>query len=436
MALTDDIRKLLGMFDGPWVAPATGPTRGNDDLVFAGVAPPIVNAMDGNDLVRIDSFLSVITTVNGGNGKDEIYGSEGVSVAEFLNGDAGDDYIEGRSGLIDNLNGGDGIDTLGYASSTAPVIIDLRQSTIVPGQIAVARGGHASGDVVAFGTFENVVGSNFADKIDGSETANILVGLGGNDTLNGNNGNDTLHGGDGADTLNGGGGDDVLIGGAGADTLNGGEGNDTLSYENSDAAINLSGRVIGGHADGDSFSGFENFIGSVYNDYMMGTGVDNILTGLGGNDLISGFEGNDTLLGGDGDDRLVGGIGEDIIIGGAGGDLLIGGNTDKVVDGKSDRFVYLNLTDMKDTQYVGASEIIAFEAGVDKIDLSAIDADPYTPGDQAFRFELSPEDLGPGEVFPGPNMILVGGSDGHRYVILSTVTEPLGSFFGPGDYIL
>jgi Ca2+-binding RTX toxin-like protein len=378
MALTAEIRKLLGMFDGPWVAPATGPTRGNDDLVFAGVLPPaIVNAIDGNDRVRIDSVLTLITTVNGGNGKDEIYGSgAGVSAAEFLNGDAGDDYIEGRGGLIDNLNGGDGIDTLGYASSTAPVIIDLRQSTIVPGQIAVARGGHAGGDVVAFGTFENVVGSDFNDKIDGSDTANILVGLGGNDTLNGNGGNDTLYGGDGADTLNGGDGDDTLVGGAGADTLNGGDGNDTVSYLTSTAGVKVNlglttAQISGGEANGDSLLGFENLTGSAFSDILTGNGQSN------------------RLAGGASDDSLHGGEGNDFVIGGGGVDVMFGGSG-------ADHFIFESLSDLasgwRQPEIIG--DFSMFDG--DKIDLSLIDADPNQAGDQAFVFSSSG---GPGTVW-------------------------------------
>jgi Ca2+-binding RTX toxin-like protein len=57
---------------------------------------------------------------------------------------------------------------------------------------------------------EDVIGTDFGDRISGSSSANRLVGNAGDDWLRGEAGNDTLVGGAG---------NDLLAGGAGADTF-------------------------------------------------------------------------------------------------------------------------------------------------------------------------------------------------------------------------
>ena len=70
----------------------------------------------------------------------------------------------------------------------------------------------AAGQVtINFGTqLENLVGSNFADKLYGNELANVITGGAGNDTLDGGAGNDILVGGIGNDVITGGAGFDVF----------------------------------------------------------------------------------------------------------------------------------------------------------------------------------------------------------------------------------
>ena len=70
----------------------------------------------------------------------------------------------------------------------------------------------AAGQVtINFGTqLENLVGSNFADKLYGNELANVITGGAGNDTLDGGAGNDTLLGGLGSDVITGGTGFDIF----------------------------------------------------------------------------------------------------------------------------------------------------------------------------------------------------------------------------------
>jgi Ca2+-binding RTX toxin-like protein len=99
-----------------------------------------------------------------------------------------------------------------------------------------------------------------------------------------------------------------------------------------------------------------------------GNGGANRLTGGAGANLLSGLAGNDTLDGGAGADTLVGGAGADVLTGGAGADL----------------FRFLALGDSSAT-LAGRDRILDFSvADADRIDVSAIDADPTLAGDQAF----------------------------------------------------
>lgn len=83
-----------------------------------------------------------------------------------------------------------------------------------------------------------------------------------------------------------------------------------------------------------------------------------------------------TLVGGDGSDRLAGGLGKDQIIGGLGADVASG-------DAGTDVFIY---TSTRDSTGAGRDVILDFQPGIDRIDLSLIDADPLLPGDQTFVF--------------------------------------------------
>ena len=189
------------------------------------------------------------------------------------------------------------------------------------------------------------------DTLWGGVGDDTLFGGAGADRLDGGVGADELWGGTGNDTLIGGVGDDIINGGAGADSLDGGEGVNTLDYRWSNEAVTVNlatGTASGGHAEGDTFTGFRNVVGSAhYHDVITGDDADNRidggaqgdhLFGGGGNDTLIGGTGDDVLWGGSGNDRIEGGGGHDRIIGGAGDDILIGGEPGGAI--QSDVFVF------------------------------------------------------------------------------------------------
>ncbi len=203
---------------------------------------------------------------------------------------------------------------------------------------AVNFSGNASG--------EEYVGTGFADKLAGHQ---------GNDVLSGMDGNDRLIGGSGHDRLMGGNGNDLMAGGRGRDFLQGDAGNDRLFGHQ------LADTLYGGEGD-DTLNG-----GFGFDSLYGGTGKDK-LVGAKGNDLMYGGDGNDRLLGGKGNDHLYGGQGKDVMRGQLGADVFHFEDASETGTSISQRDV-----------------IMDFAKGLDKIDLSKIDAGSAA-GDQAFVF--------------------------------------------------
>jgi Ca2+-binding RTX toxin-like protein len=247
---------------------------------------------------------------------NEIVGGAGDDSIRALDGD---DTVEGGAGA-DRMDGGAGIDTLVYRTSPAGVAVNLA---------GFGAGGDAAGDV--FGGFENLIGSSFDDDLTGDAGANLIEG------------------GVGDDTITALGGDDTVEGGAGADDMLGGPGIDLLSYAGASSSVVVSlGLGMGalGDAAGDMFGGFENLLGSAFDDTLEGSPLDNEILGGSGRDSLIGFLGDDTLVGGAGRDTLAGAGGDDV-------------------------FLYRSIDDSPAN---GRDRINGFTQGDDLIDLAAIDA--------------------------------------------------------------
>ena len=148
--------------------------------------------------------------------------------------------------------------------------------------------------------------------------------------------------------------------------------------------------------------------GTAASNRMYGYAGDDELYGNGSDDELQGHEGNDRLYGGDGNDSLYGGIGDDILEGGNGDDRMFPGiGNDQLTGGAgADQFAYTPLywTDQTD----GITLITDFQSGVDKIDLTRLDANETTapgvikgkntPGNEAFIVVQSTDGVTPGHL--------------------------------------
>jgi Ca2+-binding RTX toxin-like protein len=239
-----------------------------------------------------------------------------------------------------------------------------------------------------------VINGNFLPNIlNGTPLADTINGFGGADVLRGFAGNDTLNGGNGNDRLFGGTGDDIHRGGTGADRMVGGLGNDTYFVDNVfDRVVELANQgndrivsslalttlVVTPHVENLTLVGPALIgIGNALNNQILGNSNSNQLVGLAGDDAMAGDAGKDNMLGGAGKDFLRAGTGNDRLVGNSGSDTMFG-------DLGADRFVFLS---PGDSVPGGEDTILDFtRAQGDRINVSVIDADTTTVGNQAFAF--------------------------------------------------
>ena len=226
----------------------------------------------------------------------------GTSKNDRLTGTITDDVFVASSGS-DVLDGWYGSDTVDYGSWGGRVVVvlgpDGRAGSAQKYLQTSTRWVSAGTDTLY--SIENVIGSQLDDAITGNELDNTLAGLGG------------------------------------GDVLNGGGGTDTVDYSAATSGVTVDlygGHGYGGHAQGDSYQSIENAIGSVYDDWLIGTSGANRLVGSGGRDHLEGYGGADWLDGGEGIDTasylasatgVIVNLATSLNVGGdAAGDVLVG----------------------------------------------------------------------------------------------------------------
>lgn len=194
-----------------------------------------------------------------------------------------------------------------------------------------------------------ITGTAGADVLIGTGVGELILGLEGNDRLTGNGGSDTLNGGSGNDSLYGGDGDDQLMFDTNDRVQSGGAGIDTLIVSRG-ITVNL--------AAADQISG----------DRGVASGIENVdATYATSAVVLVGSSGVNILAGGAAGDRLTGGLGSDVLTGNAG----------------ADRFIYRSVAE---STAAAQDEIADFTHGVDRIDVSAIDAISGTSTNNTFKF--------------------------------------------------
>lgn len=354
-----------------------------------------------------------VNNLVGGDGDDRLYGLAG---NDNLQGGADDDLLRGDAGN-DVLGGGAGIDTASYSTATDGVSVNLG--------LAGAQFVSASAGTDTLTSIENLIGSDFADFLQGDGSSNSIEGQNGNDDLRGFGGDDAMFGGNGHDLLLGGTGNDTLRGeanndrirgDAGNDVLIGGTGRDTADYASSTDGVTvdmtIAGfQVVSASAGSDRLIEMENVIGSNHDDTITGDALANVLRGRGGDDTLSGGGGVDRLIGGADADRLTGGAARDIFF----------------------------FNDVTDSETGNRDTITDFGFGPDLIRLAAIDANTGVGGNQAFSFIGSAGFSGTaGElrfVAAGANGLVLADNDGDGVADLNILLLGVTSM-SAGDFIL
>ncbi len=360
-----------------------------DDVLSGAGGTDTASYADAASGVTVDLTIATAQAVGGGLGSDTLSGIEnltGSAYADTLTGDAGNNVLSGGAGndiLVgglgdDTLDGGADIDTASYADAASGVSVDLSQVTR---QIT----GGAGNDYLF--NIENLIGSAFADALNGSSGNNTISGGAGDDSILGLGGTDILNGGDGSDaiidagsgsTLDGGndidrlrldrpslsqavtftftpgsstpvalvdgttlknfeslnlttgsGNDAVTFNGPihtsfGVNLWNAGAGTDTVTVDMSASAGAISASLNGSTYTVSDAGGALVNATNVENFHVIGGSAADTLSGGTGADTLSGMGGDDTLTGGSGAaNTLQGGTGNDTYIVSASGDQIV-----------------------------------------------------------------------------------------------------------------
>ena len=305
-------------------------------------------------------------SIAGLDGNDELFGLVG---NDRLFGGAGDDRLDpgARTGDMDEAHGGAGTDLL--VVDFAGVVITAIAVDPSGGYSGWFGGAHSE-KKISYSSIErfSITGTAQGNGLEGYDGDDELFGLGGDDRLIGGGGNDRLD--PGAQST----GTDEVRGGAGTDTLvlDFGNLNDPLAgFYAGDPAGGLSGQIGDGEGRRTvTYSSIEQF------EIRGSLGADQI-GGADGDDMLNGFWGDDQLFGGAGNDSLSGSFGSDRIHGGLGRDTLSGGG-----DGFGEDVFHFAAA--AKSAVGSADRILDFFQGQDRIDLSAINSNPATAGNDAF----------------------------------------------------
>ena len=260
---------------------------------------------------------------------------------DFIIGDTGDNTIKAGDGNdrvyytggLDDLDGGTGTDTINFSSFGTAVSVSVRVSK--DGSEAFTSD---SSSIPLIGTlrsigvlrgFENVVGTAFADVIEGSNGAN------------------RIDGGDGADRMSGSNGDDVYIVDNAGDNVH--EVASTGGINSVSSSVSF---TLGAFVENLTLTGSSSISGT-------GNELDNEIIGNNNANTLSGRDGADTLEGRGGNDTLIGGLGNDAYVF-SGGSLA---NDTFINSGGTDTVLVDSLSDVISAGRVGNDILVIMDGG-------------------------------------------------------------------------
>ena len=322
-----DLDAFLGNWDGNTLFYRNTGTASNPLFFFSG---PNVFGLSNVGYSASPTFVDI----DGDGDLDAFVGNAYGNTLFYLNtatslqfSTAGNDTLAGTLSLND---------TVSYASATGAVAVSL---AIAGQQNTIGAGLDTLIDI------ENLIGSDFNDKLTGNTKNNVL---------NGGVGNDTLNGGVGADSMIGGlGKDNYVVDNAGdvvTENLN--EGTDKVS---SKIAYTLPANV-----ENLTLTGTSAINGA-------GNGQANKITGNAANNQLVGGGGNDTLDGGAGTNSLAGGIGKDIF------KFMTASHTDTITD-----FVVVDDTiQLENTVFTALATTGTLAASQFRVGTKALDANDF-----------------------------------------------------------
>lgn len=362
-------------------------TGSGDDTVTGGAQADAINTNAGNDVIdaktRPAASGSGIDVVDGGVGKDTLVvdaGAETKSVQLFVGSsptfsvrsNSGIFYVDAYNMELVDFTGGAGADDIRTADHAGSVDGGAGMDSWFADLSGVTA------DIFFSLGATTAIASAGLTSILGLERVELTTG----------SGNDDIIGGAQADAISTSGGNDFIdaktrptAAGSGIDVVDGGQGIDTLIVDASaeTKAVQL---FAGGSPAFSVRSESGRFFIDAYSvervNLTSGAGADAI-TGRFLDDTIATAIGNDTIDGGDGNDSVNAGAGVDTLYGSRGIDQLTGG-------AGADDFIYSKLAD-SGVANNSVDFIIDFQAGIDDLDVSALDANNSNmDGNQAFTF--------------------------------------------------
>ena len=453
-----------------------------------------------------DTMVSIENLI-GSAFKDRLVGN---SAANELSGLAGDDELHGGAGN-DRLDGGLGADLLVGGSGNDTYVVDNKLDNVVEASssgfdtirtslttFSLSSAPYVENLAYTGTSAATLVGSSYANRIDGGSGSDSISGGGGDDELRAGAGSDRIDGGTGADRMYGGMGNDSFTVDHTSDQVHelASEGTDTVS-----ASVSFR---LGADLENLTLTGAAaiNGTGNELANKITGNSAANILEGGAGNDVLNGGAGADRMSGGTGNDTftvdhaqdqvselasegvdtinasvsfglgasvenltltgmaaisgtgneldnrisgngasntLIGAGGNDQLSGGAGADRLVGGPGSDILYGGADADIFV-FASPAESLSASRDRIADFSsAQLDLIDVSQIDANSAAPGDQAFTYIADAQFSGAAGTLrldvAGTTATLYGDVDGDRVADFSIVLSSV-STLDSGSFIL
>ncbi|MET0876282.1 MAG: peroxidase family protein, partial [Tardiphaga sp.] len=301
---------------------------------------------------------------DGGDGTDDEEDDEDTAGGD----DDDDDEDEDGDDDEDTASGGDGDDETDGGDDTGttppPATGVIRTGTPQPDVLVGSAG---DDNIVAFGDADVIMADAGADAISAGDGDDFVNAGAGRDVIFAGAGSDQVFAGDGADIVYGDAGNDRIFGDQGNDLINAGAGDDTVF---GGAGNDLLVAEIG---DGnDVYFGDDSEGGSGIDTIDFSAATVAVTVNLGAGPLLNGSvfssqTGNDTIWG------------IENVNTGSGNDVITASNAVNVINGGAGNDTFRFLT----ASAANGDTILGFEPG-DRIDLSGMDANLGSNGDQSF----------------------------------------------------